>query len=164
MDQIRDFLLSEHVLAFLIAFLIVLITVFLAAKQWIGFSLALLFLIFSLAAGLIINNQHSIQHYFTSYAESSAPGNESQDAFRKQILQAVEDLKLEVNTEKQNLQRVMNQVQEIVDSIDIQKQKLQQFIEETKERFKTDYAPKTSTNRPASQVDDLTGSQEHFME
>jgi len=164
MDQIRDFLLSEHVLAFLIAFLIFLITVFLAAKQWIGFSLALLFLIFSLAAGLIINNQHSLQQYLTAYAETSAPGNESQDAFRKQILQAVEDLKLEMNTEKQNLQRVMNQVQEIVDSIDVQKQKLQHFIEETKERFKTDHPPRSSASHPASHVDDLTVSQEHFME
>lgn len=154
MDQSLQFFQSEHVLALIIACLIFLTTILLVVKKWIGFSGAALFLIFSLAAGVLINNQNSLQHYFSSYTSTPHSGADegSQDAFRKQMLQAVEDLKTEVSTEKENLQHVMHQVQEIVDSIDVQKQKLQHFIEETRERFKADYAPKTSpAASPASQ-------------
>lgn len=150
MDQALQFFQSEHVLALIIACLIFLTTILLVVKKWIGFSGALLFLIFSLAAGLLINNQNAFQHYFNAYSSTPHSGTDevSQDAFRKQMLQAVEDLKTEVSAEKENLQHVMHQVQEIVDSIDVQKQKLQQFIEETRERFKADYAPKSSPTAP----------------
>lgn len=148
MNETISFWYSEHLLALIVAFLIFLITIFLVVKQWIGFSIALLLLLFSLAAGLIINNQHSFKQYFNSYALASSPAED--DHFRKQMVHAVEDLKLEMNTEKENLQRVMNQVQVIVDSFDEQKQKLQHFIEETRERFKTEYSLKSSPTGPAS--------------
>lgn len=148
MNQILDFLQTDHVLALVIACLIFLTTIFLVVKQWIGFSIALLFLIFSLAAGVIINNQHAFQQYFNSYSSASSKGDAgAQDAFRKQMLQAVEDLKQEMSVEKENLKRVMDQVHEIVDSIDVQKQKLQHFIEETREKFKTEYGPKSQAHQ-----------------
>ena len=145
MNQIIDFLQTDHVLALIIACLIFLATIFLVVKRWVGFSIAVLLLIFSLVAGLVINNQHAVQQYFNAYAASSKGEEGSQDAFRKQMLQAVEDLKLEMSAEKENLKRVMDQVHEIVDSIDVQKNKLQHFIEETRERFKAEYGPKSAS-------------------
>ena len=149
-----DSIQSDHMLALLIALLIFLTTIFLVVKQWIGFSITLLLLIFSLAAGLIINNQQMFHTYFNPQ-DLSNPAKEknSQDVFRKQMMQAVEDLKIEVYAEKDNLRRVMNQVQEVVDSIDVQKQKLQHFIEETRERFKADYQSKSSPNNPQAGLD-----------
>lgn len=102
-------------------------------KQWIGFSLSLI-----LAAGLMFANQ-------TLFPPKAKEKN-SLDAFRTQMLQAVEDFKNEVHVEKTNLLQVANQVQEVIHSIDTQKQKLQQFIEETHERIKTEYQIKSSNN------------------
>jgi len=144
MSTALNFFQSEHFLALLIAILVFLTTIFLVVKRWIGFSVTLLLLIFSLAAGLLINHQQDLQHYFSSY--SSNPTPESSDDFHKHMMQAMEDLKLEVTAEKENLRRVMNQVQEIFESMDVQKQKLQNFIEETREQFKTDYQKKSSSN------------------
>lgn len=61
------------------------------------------------------------------------------EAFQGQILQAVKNLKFEVDNEKENFLLIMNQIQELFDLMDGQTQKLQAFIEETKEKVKTDY-------------------------
>ena len=129
------FLQSEHVLALLITVLIFLTTIFLVVKRWIGFSVTFLLLLFSLGAGLIINNQQALQDYLYGKNPPHLTEDNTQDAFQKQMMQAVEDIKLEVNTEKENLRKVMNQVQEIFDSMEAQKQKLQNFIEETRDTF-----------------------------
>ena len=154
MSQTLQFFQSPPVLALLIALLIFLATILLVVKRWIGFSITLLLLFFSLTAGLIINNQQAFQEYLT--APTHPAGEDSQDAFQKQMMQALEDLKLEVNTEKENLRRVMNQVKEIFDLMDAQKQKLQNFIEETRERIKTDYPTKQSFNMPERRSDPNT--------
>ena len=148
---------SPHVLALFIAVLIFLVTIFLIVKRWIGFPVTFLLLLFSLTAGLIINYQQTFQCYLSSSCPSFNPitRDDSQDAFHKQMLQAVEDLKLEVKTEKEKLQSAMDQIQEIFSSMDAQKQKLQQFIEETEERFKTDYPAKQSSPIPEAHVDEM---------
>lgn len=56
------------------------------------------------------------------------------------MLKAVEDLRSELEAEKENLDLLMNQVEEIVASIEDQKEKLSQFLEETSQRLKTDYS------------------------
>lgn len=146
MSPILNFLQSEHILAFLVAVLIFLTTILLVVKRWIGFSIALLLLLFSLAAGLVINYQQEIQHYFNPAPYSSI---HSQEDFHKYMLQGMENLKTELTTEKDNLRRVMNQVQEIFESMDVQKQKLQNFIEEVKEQFKTDYPVNPTSSLPS---------------
>lgn len=130
---------SEHILALFIAILIFLTTILLVVKRWIGFSITLLLLIFSLAAGLIINNQQDFQHYLTSSSSSSIHNEKTTEDFHKQILQAMEDLKIEVAAEKDNLRRLVDEVQDVFQSMDIQKQKLQNFIEEVRQRFKSNY-------------------------
>ncbi|WP_075882895.1 hypothetical protein [Candidatus Protochlamydia sp. W-9] len=135
------FLQSEPRLALLIAVLIFFITIFLVIKKWIGFSVALLLLIFSLAAGLVIKNQQFFETYASEYHHQFH--NQENEAFKKQILQALDDIKKEVNIEKENCHQVMNQVQAIFEQMDAEKQKLQLFIEETKEKFKKEAAQQT---------------------
>jgi hypothetical protein len=150
MSSTLQFFQSTPVVALLIAIFIFATTIFLAVKRWIGFSLTVLFLLFSLAAGLMINHQQMAHYYLGSFPPShSLTNEETQDAFHAQILQALEDLKLEVKTEKENLRLLMNQVQEIFDSMDVQKRKLQNFIEETRERFKTEYPTQSSISSDA---------------
>lgn len=140
MHTFSQFLQTDHVLAFLIAILIFLTTLFLVVKRWIGFSITLLLLLFSLAAGIIINNQQVFQGYLDHYSTHHLPEADAHsDVFQKQILQAVTDLQTEMQTEKENLLQLKKQMQDIFDSMDTQKQKLQNFIEETRERFKTEY-------------------------
>jgi hypothetical protein len=157
-SSLTQFFQSPHVLALFIAILIFLMTIFLVVKRWIGFSVTLLLLLFSLVAGLVINHQQIFQDYIHSYSSSATPliGEDVQDAFHKQMMQALEDLKVEVNAEKENLRQVVNQVQEIFDTMEAQKQKLQNFIEETRERFKTDYPTKSVSNIPETRSAMLT--------
>lgn len=143
MSQTLAFLQSEHVLALLITLLIFLVTLLLVVKRWINFPMTLLLLLFSLSVGLVINHQQDLQHYFTSSSHSVDESSSPED-FHQQMLKALENLKVEMTTEKDNLRRVITQVQEIFESMDIQKQKLQNFIEEARDRFQTDY-PKNSS-------------------
>lgn len=137
MHPLWQFPQSEPILALLIAVLIFLVTIFLVVKQWIGFSITLLLLLFSLAAGLIISNQQMLRGYASDYHVKPLQDS-NQDAFKKHIVQAVEDLKAEVDSEKEHLRHVVTQVQDIFNQMDVQKQKLQQFIEETKDHFRAE--------------------------
>lgn len=136
MPDFLHFQQSEHFPALLAAILIFMITIFLAVKRWIGFSVTFLLLLFSLAAGFLIDQVQNGQNYFqqTSYPNHFYPA--AKDDFKMQITQAVEDLKNEVSNEKENIRLIIDQVQEVIHSVETQKEKLQQFIEETRVRFK----------------------------
>lgn len=135
MTSLYHFFQSNHMLALISSLLIFLMTIFLVVKRWIGFSITLLLLFFSLAVGLLIDQQQNFTNYFKNI--TTAPTTEvSQDNFHQQILNAIDDLRIEVLAEKENLRRVMSDVKEIFESVDAQKQKLQHFIEETRENFK----------------------------
>ncbi len=139
---LQHFFESDHVVALLIAVLIFLTTIFLVVKRWIGFPIALLLLFFTLVTGIVINNQDALNSYLKPHSKTAL--NQDQDAFRSQIMQAVEGLKTEVETEKNNLRTVMGQVQEIFDHMEVQKQKLQNFIDETREHFKAENVSKST--------------------
>jgi hypothetical protein len=148
MFSFLDFFESAHFLALAVAIIIFLITVFLVVKRWIGFYTALLFLLLALIAGLIINYQSDLRRYVSSSGASSSLTNSqaAEASFAKQMKQAMEDLKTEVETEKKNLLRVIDEVQEIFDSVDAQKQKLDDFIEEVREQFKKETSAQPPTN------------------
>jgi hypothetical protein len=125
----------DHVLGFTVALVIFLLTLFLAARRWIGFWTTLVLLVFSLVAGMLADRTHSFRSYFEGAAKVEDVSLARED-FQSQVLHAVENLKLEVSNEKQNLNKVMGQVQVIFDSLEEQKKKLQSFIVETREHFK----------------------------
>lgn len=150
-----QFFSSQHVIALLSAVSIFLVTIFLVAKRWIGFSITFILLLFSLTAGILINNPE----FFTEYANPNQATNlDQQVEFKKQILQAIDDVKQEVHKEKENLQHLKDQVQDIINQMDTQKQKLEGFIEETRNHFKTDKPNEskedTSTPSPPTSSDE----------
>jgi hypothetical protein len=136
----------DHVLGFTVALAIFLLTIFLAARRWIGFWTTCILFLFSLAAGMIADRTHSFKSYFEKEAQSESFSLPQKD-FQNQLLHAVENLKLEVSNEKENLNKVIDQVQVIFDSLEEQKKKLQNFIEETRDHFKieADDTQKTAT-------------------
>lgn len=139
-----SFMQSEHVIAFLSTLFIFLVTLFLVVKRWIGFSIACLLLLFSLIVGVVINHQQEVKHYFYSSHHSTIGDVNTlgdvnmTDDFHQQMFKAVENLKTELATEKENIQKIAAQVHEILESVDLQKQKLQNFMEEVREKFQTE--------------------------
>lgn len=133
-DSFWEFLQTDKVIALLAAMLIFFVTIFLVSKKWINFSITLLLLLFAIASGLAISNYDLFKNYYQNCQNISS--QEQQAHFNTQMIQAVEDIKMEVHAEKENLRHLMHQVEEIFDQMDIQKRKLKNFIEETKENFK----------------------------
>lgn len=134
-SSLVQFFSSNQVIALLSAVSIFIVTIFLVAKRWIGFPITLILLLFALIAGILINNPQFFSEYSNQY---SGLNLEQQEDFKKQMLQAIDDVKQEVSTEKENLQHLKDQVQDIFNQLDTQKQKLDSFIEETRNRFQSE--------------------------
>lgn len=131
-SSLMQFFSSNHVIALSTAAVILVITIFLVARRWIGFSTALILLLFSLAAGIIINNPQIFENYTQIDLSKEM---EQQEIFKKQIFQAIDGLKGEVQTEKDNLLQLKDQVQNILVQLENQKQKVENFIDETRKNF-----------------------------
>lgn len=143
-SSLVQFFSSNQVIALLSAASILIVTIFLVAKKWIGFSITFILLLFALIAGILINNPQ----FFSDYAnQNTGDILANQESFKKQMLQAFDDVKHEVNAEKENLQHLKNQVNDIINQLDTQKQKLENFIEETRNHFQSE---KSSETHPES--------------
>ena len=147
MEAFLDFLRTDQAIALIAALLIFLVTIILVVRGSIGFAVTLLLLIFSIVAGLVINHHEAFEYCFRGQTPEALAAKESTPHFETQILQAIQDLKAEVATEKESLQHVVNQVQEILDQVESEKQKLQSFIEETKDHFKTESKPESANQK-----------------
>lgn len=128
--------------ALLATIALLVITIFLVAKRWIGLSSALILLLISLATGILINNPKVLDDYSqTSFAAEI----EHQENFNKQILQAIDGVKEEVSIEKENINQLRNQIEDILLKIDQEKQKVENFIDETRKHFQTEHTAIEST-------------------
>jgi len=132
MENLLDFITTNTIFAFLITVFIFIVTIFLVVRQWIGFSMALLLLVFAIAAGTAVRHYNLLKSYIYLSEEPS------QSEFNKQITKVVEDVRMEVSSEKENLHLLMKQVEDLFDQMNQQKIKLQQFIEETTEHFRSE--------------------------
>jgi hypothetical protein len=90
MKPVIDCLLSNHGLAFATGTLIFLITIIFIATRLIGFWIALLLLLFALAASLSIANQDIIREYLQSHLHESTPNNpeNKSTALRESLINA----------------------------------------------------------------------------
>lgn len=146
MTSLLQFFHSPQIVAILVTILIFFITIFLSMRYWIKSTTVLFLLVFSLIAGLLANYTQPLSFYFQN---PPSPLEETNDEFNKQILGAIENLKIEVNSEKEHLQSAVSQIQEVFDSMKDQSQKLQDLIEEAKDQFKAEY-PDNSTSSDQS--------------
>lgn len=134
-SSLVQFFSSNQVMALLASTGIFILTLFFVAKRWIGFSIAFILLLFALIAGVLINNPQ----FFSEFSQKSVHANEEQqNNFKKQVLEAIDNVKYEVNVEKENFQHLKNQMQDLLNQLDTQKQKLDRFIEETRHHFQTE--------------------------
>jgi predicted PurR-regulated permease PerM len=134
-SSLVQFFSSNQVIALLSSVSIFIVTIFLVAKRWIGFSITFILLLFALIAGILINNPQFITEYSQPHSSISL---EQQEDFKKQMLQAIDDVKQEVNTVKENFQLLKGQMQDILSQVDTQKQRLDHFIEETRNQFQSE--------------------------
>lgn len=114
---------SPLLIAWAIFFFLFILTFILAIKRKISFLTTFCILLFSIPALTIMHYVQETPH-------------DSQALFDAQIAQAVQDIQKEVLEEKENLKKLVGQVDEILDQLDEQKQKLQQFISEKQDNFK----------------------------
>lgn len=113
---------TDPMIAFGVALLIFLITMFLVAKQIIGFSMTFLLLIFALVTGILMNNHTSIDSYLshenvvdTSIIENiKKEMNEQNQAIINRLNVIEKDLSLEREERKQ----VANSIQEMKNQFD----------------------------------------------
>jgi flagellar motility protein MotE (MotC chaperone) len=144
MDSFMNFLYAHQLVGPLVGIVIFILTIFLAAKKWIGASLTFLLLLFALFSAFLINNQKTIESYLKPTSTEKAAATIS--SFEEQVHQALKDIKSEIQSEKKNLTQVVVQVQDLFKAIETEKEKLDHFIQETKEHFKKDRAEKQVSN------------------
>jgi hypothetical protein len=137
MQAFIDFFMTSTFLGFITALLIFSSILFCVPGQRTVLSMVLTLLVFSVATGAVFNHHQILQCYLGDYKVND-PANRlnKESLFKKQITQALEDIQIEVVTEKENLLQLMEQVEEIVDQVDAQRQKLHQFIGDTAEILK----------------------------
>ena len=58
--------------------------------------------------------------------------------FQKELLEAIKDLKIEAETEKESFNDVLQQLENVIHSMDVQREKLKEFIEEIRFQFNLD--------------------------
>lgn len=114
MDGVTHCFFSSHATALAVSAFIFFITLVLVSKQWIGFSVTLLFLVFSLIAGIVISNQDIFRNAITGN-----PSNHIKDLdfkmtnFNEQVLKSYDSLKAEMEVQKHKLQALSEEVQEL---------------------------------------------------
>lgn len=133
--HLSPYLQTDQALALLITTIIFLFTILLVVKRWIGFGITFLLLLFCLGAGLAISSRRTIQCYLEN-CHSVSKTDDSHLMFMDEMQQAITHMRGEVETEKETLHRLVNQVQDIFDQVDFQRQKLQHFIEDTRNHLK----------------------------
>lgn len=111
---IKEWLTSYAGAALTISFLLFFVTLFMTAKQWIGFPLTFLFLLFTLLSGITIANQDVIRSYLTTPPTEHSPDMEIKIAnFQQQILKLYDNLKAELEIQKHKLQATTEEVHDL---------------------------------------------------
>jgi hypothetical protein len=146
MHAFLEFLQTDTVVALLASLFIFLFTIFLVVKRWISFNFSFLLLLFCIAVGLAISNYHAISHYTHSQPTSDA---QQSAIFMDFTRLGIEELRNEITAEKDRLQYLTNQIQELTDQLNYQRQKLQTFIEEN-QIHKKDSSETVKSESPSS--------------
>lgn len=161
-SDLINFFSSNSVIALLSAVTIFLITIVLVAKHWIGFPLAFILLLLSIIVGILINNPN----FFTNYAELNSNSHlvDQQNEFKKSILEALDDVKLEIKNEHENVNQLKKQLENAIEHADKQEQKLEQFIKNSHQHqhqaskdintgVKNEVENEIDTNKDANTID-----------
>ena len=131
MTNLPSFFTSDPFVAFLIAILIFFFTIFLSVKQWINLPLTLILLLFSLAAGTVVNTQRHLKGYVLGNSKGL---NQSSVEFQDQLREAFETIKIELSAEKDSLLKIGSQVEAIFKEVENQSAKIESLFDKTREK------------------------------
>jgi hypothetical protein len=117
MNEFFTCLVSKNGMAYLTGVVIFLLTLFLASRKIIGFSLTFLFLVFALVASLAVSHQDLIRSYFVHSNAQTKEGvyqdnsksdqaKQSPSDINADLQKAFDDLKAEFLIEKARLQTI----------------------------------------------------------
>lgn len=118
MNEFINCVYTTHGLAYATGVVIFVITLWLAAKRFIGLGVTFLFLLFALIAAQSISNQEAIKQYFnnllssspsTAYKAENTTEGEKVDINAK-LQKAYDDLKSEFMLEKEKWQKLYDEV------------------------------------------------------
>jgi uncharacterized membrane protein YhiD involved in acid resistance len=117
---------SPPFLALGVGVLLLFLTIFLFSRRWIGLSSAFILLLVTLAGAVVLNWSDQLKDQIKA---------QDQETFNHQFLQAIEEIKGEIELEKESIDELKTQVHEIAEQIDHEKQKVDTFIAETRRHF-----------------------------
>jgi hypothetical protein len=133
MTSIFSIFESAHVIALLTSLLIFFVTIFLVIQRWIDFSTTLLLLLFSLLAGILINNQNLMESGWGERDHVDTVKNRQlQLNEQKELTLAIENLQREWEAEKQTILSIQNQVQHLSETVYGQQQQFEEWKEQVK--------------------------------
>ncbi len=109
MQDVINFLLSNNGLAFGVALLIFIITLFLVVKRLIGFVITLLLLTFALVSGFFIANQDLFRSILKGYTSDATPEDrDTVTQLKTQFYKSYEEIKAEIKQQKEEFEKIIN--------------------------------------------------------
>lgn len=124
MASFTQFIPIDPLVGLSVALLIFLITVFLTAKQYIGFSIAFLLLLFTPIAGLIVTNHSAIRDYFLASSVVRPSDRIDFDKFQSETEKTFIDLKAEFDRQNEKLHTLTTEVNALAESIETEKNRI----------------------------------------
>lgn len=113
MQEVTNFLLSNNGLAFGIAFLIFIITLYLVIRRLIGFVITLLLLAFAIVAGFFIANQDVFRDILKTYSGQATPEEQATtEQLKAQFFKAYEEIKTELKQQKDEFSKIIHKKEE----------------------------------------------------
>lgn len=113
MQEVTSFLLSNNGLAFGIAFIIFIITLYLVVKRSIGFLITLLLLCFAIVSGFFVANQDLFRDFLKSYTGQATPEEQATvDQLKTQLYKSYEEIKAELKQQKEEFSKIINKKEE----------------------------------------------------
>ncbi len=153
MQHLIEFFQSDSVLALAVSATIFLITVILVAKRFIGFMITLLLLAFSIAAGYAILNHNMVHEYLQERWDQPTTFREkteeriSPETLKEQMMQAFKEIKKQLKQEKESLNTVMEDLQDLFQDVGEQRERLQSLIQQKRaSSFEGDSLQKEQSN------------------
>lgn len=113
----------------LAAIALFLIAIFMASKRWIGAKTTIILLLFSIIIGLFTGSLQPCLSPASQISYSLQREDKAEKEFRIQLLKAVEEVKKEISSERESLDNLRTQVQDISNTLENQKQKLRGLVE-----------------------------------
>lgn len=109
MQDFINFILSNNGLAFGVALLIFIVTLFLVVKRLIGFVITLLLLVFALVSGFFIANQDLFRSILKGYTNEATPEDKNTvEQLKAQFYKAYEEIKAEIKEQKEEFSKIID--------------------------------------------------------